>query len=412
MVVQTVDGMSASRAERIFTGPFVTLLLSNGLLRMCTYMFITLVPLYALHRGMSPAGAGLTTTLYMGAAVLTRPIAGRLVDKRGRWMIILAGSSLFFVAAGFFLLALPIWLFLADRALQGIGFSLNGTAVMTLATDMIPESRMAQGISYLGIEQTVAQIISPWLILTVLASSGYEVAFALVFALSALNLLVRFPLARTARRLEADRKAAAALEATTPSTPAPRTSFWSRIIERNAWRPALVMCFVMLGTTTINTFLAAWSLQRGIENAGLFFTCSGAALAAARFAVPTIARRIEQTKLIAPAMVFVIVGLLLVAWTPNLLVLALAGVAYGLGMGVVTPGLNALAVLAADRRSRGLANSTFFMAMDLANAVGAPLLGVAAGFAGLGSVFVVGAGFLVVAIITLAVVQGRAARTV
>ncbi|WP_328600737.1 MFS transporter [Actinomadura physcomitrii] len=78
-------------------------------------------------------------------------------------------------------------------------------------------------------------------------------------------------------------------------------------------------------------------------------------------------------------------------WCPNLPVLMLAGAAYGLGMGAVQPTLNSLAVPAAGRERRGRANSTFFMAMDLSQAVGALALGAVAGQAGTGSVFPVAA---------------------
>lgn len=405
--------------DRIVTGPFVSLLVSNGVLRICTFMLTTIVPLYALHLGLSPAGAGLTTTIYMSAAVLVRPLAGRLVDVRGRWLVILLGSSIFCAAAGLTVIALPIWAFLVDRALQGIGFSFNGTAVMTLATDIIPERRLAQGISYLGIEQTVAQIAGPWLALELVTSAGYTTTFAVVFALTIVNLLVRMPIAQIARRLELERATAVAAAAETdahavdrPAASAPWASVWHRIVEKDAWRPSAVMGIVMRGSTTVGTFLAAFAFQRGIEHASLFFVCSGVALALSRFAVPTIGARVGQRSVIGVAILVVAAGLALVAWMPSAPVLMVAGVCYGLGSGAVSPGLNALAVVAADPRSRGLANSTFFMAMDLANAVGAAALGLVADAAGYAVMFAAAATLVACAFVAfrrLAVTGGAAA---
>jgi len=60
-------------------------------------------------------------------------------------------------------------------------------------------------------------------------------------------------------------------------------------------------------------------------------------------------------------------------------------------LGVVQPQLNTLAVLSASRESRGLANSTFFMSIDLGQAIGAVSLGAIADFAGMGSMFGFGA---------------------
>ncbi|HEU5025606.1 MAG TPA: hypothetical protein VFV01_11865 [Spirillospora sp.] len=57
-------------------------------------------------------------------------------------------------------------------------------------------------------------------------------------------------------------------------------------------------------------------------------------------------------------------------------------------MGAARPTLNPLAVPAAGRERRGRAASTFFMAMDLSQAVGAPAPGAVAGAAATASLIV------------------------
>ena len=116
----------------MYTRVFFALMLSNASLRIATMMLVTLVPLYAFDLGLSPVQVGLTSTLYFATAALTRPLSGWLVDSRGRWVIMLLGVALFTAATGLYLLSLPVWLFLALRAVQGAGFSLNGTAVLNL----------------------------------------------------------------------------------------------------------------------------------------------------------------------------------------------------------------------------------------------------------------------------------------
>jgi predicted MFS family arabinose efflux permease len=63
---------------------------------------------------------------------------------------------------------------------------------------------------------------------------------------------------------------------------------------------------------------------------------------------------------------------------------------------MLQPELNSLAVLLAREERRGLANSTFFMAMDLGGAVGAVALGAMADYAGLSSIFLAGGGLALV----------------
>ncbi|BBB00305.1 hypothetical protein RVR_7310 [Actinacidiphila reveromycinica] len=438
--------VAGPRQEPIFTLPFVSLMTANGLLRICTYMLITVVPLYALHNGLSLTEAGLTTTFYMAAALVVRPLSGRLVDARGRFVVMLLGSVLYFVATGLYVLALPVWLLLAVRALQGLGFSFNGTAVMTLATDLIPESRMSEGIGYLGIEQTVAQIFAPWLALTVVNAYGYRAAFVVVFVLAGVNLLVRLPLGRVAKQHrragsgsgsgrgiegagDAGAGAVPGADAGAGAVPvvgaAPEDGpvvpvasgaaagraapepWWNRLVDRDAARPAAIMFFIMSGVAAVNTFLAAYTTGRGIADSGLFFTASGIMLAAARIAGGRLQRRFGTTPTITAGILSVAAGLLLVRWSPDLAVLMAGGACYGWGMGTAQPGMSALAVLVADKSRRGLANSTFFMAMDLSQAVDAAALGALAGLAGTGSVFLASAALVAASAVAFVALRSR-----
>ena len=385
-VARVIRRRRRGSGERIFTLPFVSLMIANGLLRVCTYMLITVVPLYALASGVSMATAGLTTTVYMLAAVLVRPVSGRLVDARGRYAVMLFGSLLYCLATGLYVLTLPVWLLLAVRAVQGLGFSFNGTAVMTLATDLIPESRMAEGIGYLGMEQTVAQLFAPWLALTIVSGYGFRAAFMVVFAFATLNLLVRVPLNRVAEHRRGPAGTAGRTAPATTPDDGGREAWWSRIVDKGAARPAAIMFFVMSGVAAVNTYLAAYTTGRGLAGSGLFFTASGITLAAARLSGGRL-RRIGTTWTITSGIVMVSVALLLVDWSPNLTVLLAGGACYGWGMGTAQPGMSALAVLSAPKSRRGLANSTFFMALDLSQAVDAAVLGALAGVAGTGAVF-------------------------
>lgn len=189
---------------------------SNASLRIATMMLVTLVPLYAFDLGLNAMQVGLTSTLYFATAALTRPVSGWLVDTRGRWVVMLLGVGIFTVATGLYLLSIPAWLFLALRAFQGAGFSLNGTAVSTLATDLIPEKKLAEGLGILSLEQTVVTIFAPWLALTLRVHAGYEVAFGVALVCCGLNFLLRFALAKEAKAIDAGRRAKLAARKTKP----------------------------------------------------------------------------------------------------------------------------------------------------------------------------------------------------
>jgi len=88
-------------------------------------------------------------------------------------------------------------------------------------------------------------------------------------------------------------------------------------------------------------------------------------------------------------------------------VLIVSGVLSGLAAGMVQPELNSLAVLVAREDRRGLANSTFFMSMDLGCAAGAVVLGVMADRMGLSSIFLAGAVLTFVTLLLYLYMEGK-----
>lgn len=378
----------------MYTRVFFALMLSNASLRIATLMLVTLVPLYALDIGLSALEVGLTTTLYFGAAALARPVSGWLVDSRGRWPIMFLGVILLTLATGMYLLSIPAALFLTLRAVQGVGFSLNSTAANALASDMIPRERLAEGLGILGLEQTVVQIFAPWLALFLVAAYDFETAFAVVVGCCLLNLLLRLPLAKTAKALE--------LARSKQLRSLPRQSkFWGKIVEPQAWRPASVMMFYMMGNTCVGTFLAASALSRGIGNVGLFFVASGVALAISRVLIGPAQRRLSLLKVVAVGIVFSGVSLVCMYLAADTWGLIGAGILYGLGVGVVTPSMNATTVMAASAQSRGQASATLYLAMDVGMALGAWGLGYVAIFQGMDATFLWAAGSMAAALFWL-----------
>lgn len=364
----------------MYSRTFFALMLSNASLRVATMMLVALVPLYAFDLGLSPAEVGLTSTLYFATAALSRPLAGWLVDAKGRWMAMLLGASFFTIGTGLYLLSLPVWLFLALRALQGAGFSLNSTAVGTLATDIIPEKKLAEGLGILSLEQTVVTIFAPGLALTLREVAGYETAFGVALVFCLMNFLLRIPLAKPAKEVERRRRASMSSAA---------NRGFLQLVEKDAWRPATVMLCFMFGTTCVNTFLAAYGQQQGLGNVGLFFVASGVALAISRLLMGWLRRRMSLTAIVCFGVLFSAGSMALIYFSASMAMLIIAGACFGLGAGVVSPAMNSISVLSAKPEARGRASATYFFALDVSTAVGAWVLGLVASAYSLREVFAV-----------------------
>ncbi len=363
--------------------------------RIMLGMLGALLPLYMVDMGYSKFVAGLTTTVYMLVAVAFRPIVGRLVDTKGRYLPLIIGTVVFLVASGFFSARIPLPLFLVMRGLQGLGFSFIGTALMTMATDAIPKHRMSEGIGYFGLSQTISRAFFPMVALTLKDAFGYQVTYLVIFGTAFVNVLAALTL-----RSAGKRQVSAAIPSTVwdngavdsrPQLPGGvKERVWEKLVDRDALKPAAIMLVFMFASSCFMTFVIVYAVAKQIDNPGVFFIASAIAVAAARLFVGRISQRFGSVAVLGPGMALASISMVVMFWMNDVTVLVICGALSGFAMGMLQPELHSLAVVLARDERRGLANSTFFMAMDLGGALGAIALGVMADHTGLGSIFLAG----------------------
>ena len=132
--------------QRIFTRDFILAFAAAGLIRICYQIQNTVTPLYAKSLGFSAASIGLLTTVTTIASLVLRPFLGGWLDRYGRKWIAIIGTAMFTLATFWNGYAAAIAVLIVVKAFQGLGFSAHTTAVNTMATDVLPEKRMSEGI--------------------------------------------------------------------------------------------------------------------------------------------------------------------------------------------------------------------------------------------------------------------------
>ena len=383
-----------SKKEGFFTWKYASIMIYELLLSTCMMMQTTLLPLYMIEKGLSTTVAGLTTTAFMLVAVAFRPVSGRLVDSRGRYSTAIIGIAVYFIATAILAFEVPVPLLLMMRGLQGLGFCFSTTATGTLAADIIPKNRMSEGIGYLGLTKTIARALPPLLALALKDAYGYRVAFFSIFTMAGLALLAGSTLrwAKTKPGVSDHYNGCLSEEEaasfTSPSESRREESAWEKLVDRKSLKPSTIMLLIMFASSGAQTFLVAHAVNKGIANPGVFFTATAITMAVGRLFVGKISQRFGSTGVVAPGIVLVGLSMIGMYSCANVAILIISGALYGLGQGMVQPELCSLTVLAVPKEQRGMANSTLYMMWDLGQAVGAYAMGVLAGYAGLGSVFI------------------------
>ncbi len=346
---------------RIWNKTFFLILLVSFCMFFSMYMLLPTLPLYAQTLGGNETVAGTIVAFFTLSAVLVRPWFGNLLDRKGRKIILIIGVGMFLVSSLAYNLAFSIITLLALRVVHGIGWGASTTATGTIASDVIPAVRRAEGMGYYGISATIAMSLGPALGLYLVEYSSYPVLFTGSAILAALGLVGSLFINYETPRKNQDEAKASLVKGV--------------ILEKTAIPPALVLFFITLTYGGIVSFLPSYAAYRGVENIGVFFTVYALVLLFGRPIIGRLADRYGEQKFLVPGILLIAVALLLLVKASSLPMFLLVGVVYGLGFGTVQPILNALVISLSPPERRGAANATFAVAMDLGIGLGAVTLG-------------------------------------
>lgn len=344
--------------EKLWTKNFIIICAAYFLTNLYPSLLIPTFPFYLKSLGGSEMTIGLTASLFSAAAILTRPLAGVLVDRYSRSLPLLCGLSVVvLVSLGYaFLPILAVVLTL--RLLHGLVHGMLGTAISTNACDTLPESRFSEGMGFFGMMTALPLAIAPALGLFVMEQAGFRVLFLLLTGLIVLALL----LALCFHYLPIQRSGLGHFS-------------FSRIFERSALPASLIVMCAFLPYSGMASFIALYAAEKGLGGTGTYFVFWAVASTSARFFFGRLCdRRGERLPILIGNSCF-ICGLLLTVLANGPLLFWLSGFIYGCGFGVCAPALQTMSVRISPPARRGAASSTYLIFCDLGNVLGGALSG-------------------------------------
>lgn len=180
-------------------------------------------------------------------------------------------------------------------------------------------------------------------------------------------------------------------------SPVPVKPSGSRWVETTVLPTSLIFLLVVLPYGAVMAFVAAYGLEQGVTQVGLYFTVFAIALFVVRLGIGRVSDKHGVTVVFVPGILAMTAGLLVLWWADSLPTFLLSAVPFGLGFGVALPLLQATAYSFAPAERRGAASATLFATADIGYGLGAILLALAMSrldhrlaFAGL-SIFTLGA---------------------
>ncbi len=376
--------MAASREARIWTFNFVAVSVSTFAFFLGSFMIFPALPLYVKAIGGSASEVGLVIGITNAAALLLRPLMGRLVDTRGRRTTLTLGALLTTIAAMAYSVATVVPGLMAIRVLYGAAISGFSTAGPAYVGDIAPPRRRGEAFAYWGMFQSISIAVGAPLGFFILDSGalrgldlrvsgwfpgGRDVSsggnFTLLFFAIAAVGVVSVVFTRLLREVHR------------PVTGS-KVSLWAmvgRLLDRRAVFPAVVNGLGQVSFIGLFAFVPIFAREHGVGNPGFFVTAYAIAVLVSRFVTGTLSDRFGRMAAIIPGLALMGAPLISLIWFQGTWHLIVAAAVFGWGHGLSQPALQAYTLDRLSREQAGMGMSTFAGGQDIGVILGGVVLG-------------------------------------
>ena len=347
-----------SERERLFTPRFFVMCAFSFTVFLSAFQLLPTAPFRILALGGSKFAAGMFLGFLTYASAFSAPLTGALADRAGKRRMLLTCSL---VIAGFsmaYAWSHSYRVLLVLVLAHGVFWSGLLSASAAYITDIIPESRRAEGIGYWGLATIVAIAVAP--------SIGFWVYghgwVWLCATTGALNLVM----------------AAIAFVLPEPHAPAwmgGERFFTRRLLEWRVLVVSLTLFLYSFGYGGVTSFSALYADANHVVPKGIYFTVLAVVVLTTRPLSVPLGDRIGHKKVFLPSLVLIAVGLAILAWGGTRPWLVASAVVFGMGFGTAYPVFDAYVMRHVAPSRRGAAFGGILAAFDTGIGTGSIALG-------------------------------------
>ncbi len=329
--------------ERVFTLRFALVVASGLCYFMALGVLLPIVPLFVKHElGGNDVAVGVAVGAFSLGAVILRPFAGRIGDRFGRRVLIVVGGVIVGSAGLLYLLASALVPLVLVRLLAGIGEAAFFVGAASMITDLAPESRRGEAISYWSIAVYGGLAFGPLIGNLLLDDDHFDrvwvASASLAFLAAAIGLC-------THEVVSFDRETASS---------APRPP----LISRPAIGPGTVLFLGLIGLAGFTEFVPLYVKEIGLHDSSGVFVLYGCLILGMRLLGAKVPDRIGPRTAGTIATATSAVGLLIMAAFAEPAGLYAGTVVFSIGMAFLYPAMLTLALTGLADNERGSAVGT------------------------------------------------------
>jgi MFS family permease len=330
-----------------------------------------------LGGGSIAVGIGVGS-LFVGA-ILLRPYAGRIGDRVGRRVLIIGGAAIVAGSTACYGLVHSLGWLIAARTVTGLGEAAFFVGAATMITDLAPEERRGEAVSYWSVAVYGGLAFGPFIGETLLGDDRYGLTWAVAAALAA---------------------GAAVLGCWTRDVPRHDQPVHEHLVHRAAIAPGTVLALSLIGLAGFTAFVPLYADDLN-GNPGVVFVLYGVLVLGVRIIGARLPDTLGPVRAGSLATGFSAAGLAVMAAWRGMPSLYAGTVLFSAGMSLLYPSLLLLALQGVRDSERGSVVGTFSSFFDLSQAVGSLVCGAVVAVTGDRGAFGTGAVLSLVALVLL-----------
>lgn len=345
------------KSESIFTRDLLLIFAASFCYMCCPIMVTPVIPGFTESLGGGGLLMGFMGGLMNLVSLACRPLVGNLADRIQKYHLALAGVLLLLLSnVGYLISYSPTALFIS-RIFSGVGFASCSVSMSTWFSVLLPKNKIGFGMGLYGTAQAFSMAIAPAIGIRLKDAFGYRAVFifaiALAFAAFICALLVKdhgHPVALSVpRRLQ--------------------------VIDVRVLPIAMIVMLFTLPYSATQSFLVSFveTSQRTVQ-IDLFFPSYAVILFALRTGFRNYFDRLPYRIFLFIALLCSASASLTLSWMQNNFHMFLGAAFLAGSYGLICSVSQATAIIIAGEGKRGLANSTYYVGLDLGLALG-PILG-------------------------------------
>lgn len=360
--------MKMEKREKLWNKNFINACIANFLVACSFYLLMPTLPLYLTEKLYIPhSDVGIVLSSYAIALLIIRPFSGYLVDVYSRKPLFMFGVVFFVLMFVGYYFAFTVLFFIILRFIHGLFWGLSTVSANTVAIDIIPASRRAEGIGFFGANMNLAMAIAPFIAVIIYDDYGFNALVTSALAMGFLAIMaVKFIKVKPRKKLENK----------------PPISF-DRFILIKGIPIFLNQLLLSFGWGTLVAFAVLYGKDNGIANAGIFFLFLASGIVLSRINSGHLVDKGYLHQIMVAAIILITIGFISFALLHGIYFYCAAAFILGVGYGTLFPALQTIYNNMAPPSKRGTANSTYLTGFDLGIGIGmllGALLGAHFGF--------------------------------